>query len=147
MDYFSSNILRIIFREIELLSMPTAPAKAAHAASEEAALTKATVRAAQKLGLSNRALANVLGLSEATISRMTRNAFVLARGEKAFELGVLFVRLFRSLDAIVGGDEKVARAWLNNKNSALRDAPIDLIQTIGGLVNVVQYLDARRAHI
>jgi hypothetical protein len=78
---------------------------------------------------------------------MTRNAFVLARGEKAFELGVLFVRLFRSLDAIVGGDEKVARAWLNNKNSALRDAPIDLIQTIGGLVNVVQYLDARRAHI
>ena len=127
--------------------MLTARAKTAPAASEEAALTKATVRAAQKLGLSNRTLASVLGLSEATISRMTRNTFVLARGDKAFELGVLFVRLFRSLDAIVGGDEKVAQAWLNNKNLALRDAPIHLIQTVGGLVNVVQYLDTRRAHI
>ena len=78
---------------------------------------------------------------------MTRNAFVLSRDEKAFELGVLFVRLFRSLDAIVGGDEEAAKAWLNNKNLALRDAPINLIQTVGGLVNAVQYLDARRAHI
>jgi hypothetical protein len=63
------------------------------------------------------------------------------------ELSVWFVRLYRSLDAIVGGDEQVARAWLNNQNSALRDAPINLIQNVGGLVNVVQYLDTRRARI
>jgi hypothetical protein len=119
----------------------------APAAIETAALTKATVRAAQKLGLKNRTLAAVIGLSEPTISRMTRNEFVLSRGDKAFELSALFVRLFRSLDAIVGGDEQAARAWLNNQNSALRDAPINLIQNIGGLVNVVQYLDTRRARI
>ncbi len=125
-------------------AVPVKPVKST-AVDEAATLTKATVRAAQKLGLSNRTLASVLGLSEATISRMNRNAFVLERGEKAFELGVLLVRLFRSLDAIVGGDEKVATAWLNSENVALRDSPIDLIQTVGGLVNVVQYLDARRA--
>jgi hypothetical protein len=116
-------------------------------ATEEAVLTKATVRAALKLGLKNRTLATVLGLSEATISRMMRNAFVLSRGEKAFELGVLFVRLFRSLDAIAGGDEAVAQQWLNNKNTALRDAPINLIQTVGGLVHAVNYLDSRRARL
>jgi Antitoxin Xre/MbcA/ParS C-terminal toxin-binding domain/Antitoxin Xre-like helix-turn-helix domain len=117
------------------------------AAIEASALSKATVRAAQKLGLKNRTLAAIVGLSEPTISRMSKNEFVLSRGDKPFELSVLFVRLYRSLDAIVGGDEKVARAWLNNQNSALRDAPINLIQKVGGLVNVVQYLDTRRARI
>lgn len=114
---------------------------------EAAALSKATVRAAQKLGLRNRTLAAIIGLSEPTISRMSRQEYVLSRGDKAFELSALFVRLYRSLDAIVGGDDDVARAWLNNPNSALRAKPIDLIQSIGGLVNVVQYLDSRRARI
>lgn len=116
-------------------------------ATETAALSKAAIRAAQRLGLKNRTLAAIVGLSEPTISRMSKNEFVLSRGDKAFELSVLFVRLYRSLDAIVGGDEQVARAWLNNQNSALRDAPINLIQNVGGLVNVVQYLDTRRARI
>jgi hypothetical protein len=117
------------------------------ASTETAALTKATVRAAQKLGLKNRTLAAIIGLSEPTISRMSKGGFHLARGDKAFELSVLFVRLFRALDAIVGGDERAARAWLGSPNTALRAAPIDLIQTVGGLVNVVQYLDTRRARI
>jgi hypothetical protein len=57
------------------------------------------------------------------------------------------VRLYRSLDAIVGGDENVARAWLNNTNDPLGDKPINLIQNVNGLVHVIQYLDARRARI
>lgn len=116
-------------------------------ATESTALGKAAIRAAQRLGLKNRTLAAVVGLSEPTISRMSKNEYALSRGDKAFELSVLFVRLYRSLDAIVGGDEPVARAWLNNHNAALRDAPINLIQNVGGLVNVVQYLDTRRARI
>jgi hypothetical protein len=114
---------------------------------KSAALSKATIRAAQKLGLKNRTLAGVIGLSEPTISRMSKNEYVLSPGNKAFELSALFVRLYRSLDAIVGGDEQIAKAWLTNQNSALRDAPINLIQNVGGLVNVVQYLDSRRARI
>ena len=127
--------------------MSQAAAKATPASVEAVALTKATVRAAKRLGLKNRVLAAVIGLSEPTISRMTKDEFVLSRGEKAFELSVLFVRLFRALDAIVGGDERAAQAWLASQNVALRDAPINLIQTVGGLVNVVQYLDTRRARI
>jgi Protein of unknown function (DUF2384) len=57
------------------------------------------------------------------------------------------VRLYRSLDAIVGGDQKVARSWLNNKNIVWRDAPINVIQTVTGLVDVINYLDTRRARI
>ena len=73
------------------------------------------MRAADRLELPNRVLAAVLGVSEATVSRMGGGAFQLDAGSKPFELAVLFLRLFRSLDAIVGGDVAVARAWLRNR--------------------------------
>ena len=108
-------------------------------------VTKAVNRAAERLELSNRILAGVLGLSEATVSRMGSGAYQLDAGTKPFELAVLFLRLFRSLDSIVGGDTTVARAWLQNVNTALGAKPITMIASVAGLVNVVAYLDARRA--
>ena len=111
---------------------------------KQVALTKATVRAAKHLAINNRTLAAIIGVSEPTVSRMTRGDFYL-EGGKEFELSTLFVRLYRSLDAIVSGDEKVARDWLVNPNLALHDTPLRLIQSVTGLVNVIQYLDARRA--
>jgi hypothetical protein len=95
--------------------------------------------------MSNRALARVLGVSEATVSRMGSGAYVLGPRDKPFELAVMFIRLFRSLDAIVGGDDQAARGWLTSENTALGGVPADLVQTLPGLVNVVAYLDARRA--
>jgi len=116
-------------------------------ARESAAVTKATIRAAQKLELKNRMLSAVIGLSPPTISRMSRGEYELDRTSKAFQLSVLFVRLYRSLDSVVSGDERVARAWLNNANVPLGDKPINLIQNVSGLVNVIDYLDARRARV
>ena len=110
-------------------------------------VTKALLRAAEELGLTAKALAPVIGVSEATLSRMKKDGFALAPGTKPFELAVLFVRLFRSLDAIVGGDPQVARAWLTNANEALDGRPVDKIRTIAGLLDVIAYLDARRARV
>ena len=115
------------------------------AADKAGVLTKATLRAATQLGLTNKALATVIGVSEATVSRMRSGDYILQLGQKPSELAVLFVRLYRSLDAIVGGDDAVAGSWLKNRNSALDDEPLTLIQTVPGLMNVIQYLDARRA--
>lgn len=111
---------------------------------EGAVLTKATLRSADRLEIPQRVLGNVLGLSESVISRMRKGEYILERG-KPFELAVLFVRLYRSLDAIVSGDEKAAREWLMNENVALKARPIDLIQKVQGLLYVIQYLDTRRA--
>jgi len=108
-------------------------------------VTKAVIRGSEQLGLTARVLAGVLGLSEPSISRMKRGEFALEPETKAFELGLLFVRLFRSLDAIAGGDATVAKSWLSNPNTALEARPVDMIQTIPGLVDVIRYLDARRA--
>jgi uncharacterized protein (DUF2384 family) len=107
--------------------------------------TKAALRAAALLGMPNKLLAQTIGVSEATLSRMTAGSYTLAPGDKPFELALLFVRLYRALDVLVDGDEAAARAWLRSPNSALGDAPIALIQTIPGLVHTLAYLDARRA--
>ncbi|MCC2099286.1 MAG: DUF2384 domain-containing protein [Hyphomicrobiales bacterium] len=108
-------------------------------------VTKAAVRAADRLKLTARTLATIIGVSEATVSRMRRGGFALEPGTKPFELALLFVRLFRSLDAITGGDERVAAAWLANPNTALDATPAEKLQTVSGLVDVIAYLDARRA--
>ena len=108
---------------------------------------KAAVRAAAHLGLTNVVLGKVLGLSEASVSRLQRGTYALEPDSKHFELAVLFVRLFRGLDAIVGGDTAAARSWLRTPNLALRDTPLALIQTIQGLAQAVQYVDARRARV
>jgi len=113
--------------------------------SEAAVATKAVLRAAARLGLSNKTLAKIIGVSEATVSRMGAGSYQLTRGDKPFELALLFVRVFRSLDAIAGGDEAVATAWLRSENLALGGTPLTLIQSVPGLVHVLAYLDARRS--
>lgn len=110
-------------------------------------LVKATVRAAGLLGLTQAELAPVLGVSRATVSRMAAGEHLLAPEQKAWELAALFVRLFRSLDALVGSNEAQARAWLNSENVALGAAPKQLIPRAEGLVRVIQYLDAARGRI
>jgi hypothetical protein len=117
----------------------------ADAPRPEPVLTKAVLRAAERLGVPARALSGVLGLSPATLSRMKKSGAALESGSKSFELAVLFVRLYRALDAIAGGEDAVAKAWLANPNTALGAPPIERIQTISGLVDVIAYLDARRA--
>lgn len=113
--------------------------------SDSTLVTKAAIRAAERLGIKSKTLAKIIGVSEATVSRMRQGGYPLEPHQKPFELAVLFVRLFRSLDAMTGGDEQVAAAWLVNDNTALNGKPVDLIQTVSGLANVIQYLDARRA--
>lgn len=115
------------------------------AATTVAVVTKATVRAADQLELNARQLGAVLGLSEASISRLRSGDYKLRRAGKDYELALLFIRLFRSLDAIVGGDAETARAWLRNPNTPLGGRPIERIQSIRGLTDAVNYLDARRA--
>jgi hypothetical protein len=114
------------------------------AISDSSVVLKATIRAADKLKINNRALARIIGLSESSVSRMRKGDFPLEKG-KAFELALLFIRLYRSLDAVVGGDDVVSAAWLSNRNIALNGIPLELIQTVSGLTNVIQYLDSRRA--
>lgn len=113
--------------------------------ADEAVVTKALLRAAERLGVAQKAVSHIIGVSEATVSRMQSGRVTLAPDDKPFELAVLFVRLYRSLDAMVGGDDEAARAWMRSENLVLGGVPLMLIQRVTGLVDVVAYLDSRRA--
>ncbi|HEX6588054.1 MAG TPA: MbcA/ParS/Xre antitoxin family protein [Longimicrobiales bacterium] len=111
-----------------------------------AVLTRATLSAAARLGLRSRELAAVLGASEASVSRL-KGARMLDPASKEGELALLFLRLFRSLDALMGGDETRARAWLRAENLHLGGVPADRMRSVEGLIDVVQYLDAMRGRL
>jgi transcriptional regulator with XRE-family HTH domain len=111
-----------------------------------AVLTRATLRAAEKLGLSQRDLARLLGVSPASMSRLSRGR-AIDPFSKEGELALLFLRLFRSLDALVGGDEVAARAWFHARNLHLDGVPAELVAKVDGLVHAVEYLDAVRGRL
>ena len=55
------------------------PYPVTNSGAPEIALTKATIRAADKLELTNRALGAIIGLSEPTISRMKNGEYMYRR--------------------------------------------------------------------
>jgi hypothetical protein len=116
------------------------------ARSGASVLTKAMLRAARYLGLTNRDLAGILGASEASISRLSRERTLRLGGREA-ELAALLVRVVRSLDALVGGDERKARAWFTAGNRHLGGVPAERVRSVEGLVDVVHYLDAMRGNL
>jgi hypothetical protein len=130
-----------------LLVMPSLTARQSHATPDPAlVVAKATLSAADRLGLTNRHLAAVIGSSEASVSRMLRGRGVSPESKEG-ELALLFVRLFRSLDALVGGDDDKARAWLHALNDHVGGVPAERIKTVEGLVSVIQYLDGMRGRL
>lgn len=110
-------------------------------------LVKAALRAARFLGLSQAELAQVIGVSGASASRMASGSKRLDEDSKSWQLAALFVRLFRSLDAIVGSDDEAARAWMRSPNHALGGVPAELLRDPAGLARAVDYLDAARARL
>lgn len=124
----------------------TSPAPAADTVTAAGAvLTKATLRSAGLLGLSNSVLARAVGLSEATISRMSSGAKAFEIGSKPAELAALVIRVYRSLDALVGNSDEHRRLWMTSFNRALNATPREAVQSAEGLVRVVTYLDGARA--
>lgn len=124
----------------------TSPAPAADTATAAGAvLTKATLRSAGLLGLSNSVLARAVGLSEATISRMSSGAKEFEVGSKPAELAALVIRVYRSLDALVGNSDEHRRLWMTSFNRAINATPREAVQSAEGLVRVVTYLDGARA--
>src|SRR6202012_901462 len=95
-------------------------------------LTNAVMRASALYEITQSALAQILGLSPSTVSRMANGAYTLDEQKKEWELGALFVRLFRSLDAVIGSNDASARGWRHAGKNWLKGRPIDLIRSTEG---------------
>jgi len=108
-------------------------------------LTKATARASILLGLSGAALSRIIGVSEPTVSRILKGERPLDPESKEGELSLLLVRVYRSLDALVGTDDQKRKDWMQSQNKALGGVPAQLIERADGLVATLNYLDGMRA--
>ena len=89
----------------------------------------------------------MLGLSPASISRIGGGTRPFHAAAKEGELAMVFLRIYRSLDALVGGDDDKARRWLGAENRHLRGVPRVLMRRVEGLIHVAEYLDAMRGKV
>ena len=109
-----------------------------------AVLAKALARAAQAFGLSQAEVGSILGSSPASISRTFAGEREVDADSAEGRHALLLVRVYRSLDTLVGGDREKARLWLRSTNRHLGAPPIELLGRTQGLVHVAEYLDAMR---
>jgi hypothetical protein len=109
-------------------------------------LTRAAIRAAERLDISRKDLARILGISAASASRLSQGRTVDPESKEG-ELAALFLRCFRSLDALLGGDQEKMRAWMRSPNRHLGGVPGELACTVTGLVQTADYLDAMRGKV
>ncbi|MBL8473967.1 MAG: DUF2384 domain-containing protein [Rhodocyclaceae bacterium] len=124
-------------------------AQASHTAADlSRVLTQALAEAALRLGLGSTDLGQIVGLSQPTSSRLLHGKYALAPGGKDWELAAHFVRLYRSLSSLVGGDDELARVWLNTANAGFDgQRPLDAIRRVDGLLHACEYLDSHRARV
>lgn len=108
-------------------------------------LNKAIVKASLHLSLSQKELSQIVGASTPQLSRLFKNGTpCLNINTKEWECALLFLRMIRSLEAIIGEDPEQVQEWLSHYNYHLSAIPKELIKTIPGLHEVVIYLDAMR---
>lgn len=121
--------------------------KSATQSQDGALVAKAVRRIADYWNLSNEGLGEILGLSGSTVSRLRNNTWHFQPGAKSFELAQYLMRLFRSLDSMMGSDDAAAKSWLAADNADLDGRPIEMIRTIRGLTLVTDYIDNFRSKV
>lgn len=122
--------------------MPDSPRRVLDVA---AVVTKATLCAAEQLGLNNAELGAVLGISEVSVSRLKAQSQTITVKGKEGELALMLIRVFRSLDPLVGRSEAKRLAWMESYNKALQGIPNQLIRKVDGLARTLVYLEGMRA--
>lgn len=112
--------------------------------TETEVLSKAVINVAKKLDLSQKLLSEILGMSTSEMSRLFAHQSFISLKSKEGECAILLIRVYRSLDSLLGGTDNQSRDWLLAYNHHLGGKPVELAKTITGLVSIVKYLDAMR---
>ncbi len=86
------------------------PARAARHPDPAAILTKATLRAARALGLTQADVGAIIGRDRTSLRRG------IDPDSKAGELAALLIRVYRALYVLVGGEGDAMRHWMSTEN-------------------------------
>ena len=111
-------------------------------------LSTAVVEAARRLGLGSTDLTAIIGTSQPSASRLLNGKYFIPEGSKTWELSAHFIRLYRSVSSLVGGNDELARSWLKSGNQAFDNRhPLEVVKRVDSLLHVCEYLDAHRARV
>jgi len=113
--------------------------------SADLVLAKAVLAAREQLGMTQQELAAIVGVDRSAVSRWKSGG--LRVGSKTGELALLLVRVYRALFALFGGNLEDMRHFLRTPNRHLGGVPLQRMEQVQGLVQVVEYLDAIRGKI
>jgi len=106
---------------------------------KSAVLGRSLLAAAEELGVSKSDIGSIIGRNRTTIDRNG-----IDPNTKAGELALMFIRIYRSLFALMGGDKDNMRHFLHTNNLGTHGVPAEQIHHIQGMVAVCTYLDAMR---
>ncbi|MFK8042654.1 MbcA/ParS/Xre antitoxin family protein [Congregibacter sp.] len=104
-----------------------------------AVLARSLLAAAAELGVSRSDIGAIIGRNRTSIDRKGVDP-----DSKAGELALMFIRIYRSLFALMGGDTDNMRHFLRTENLGTRGVPFEQLHNIQGIVAVCGYLDAMR---
>jgi hypothetical protein len=117
------------------------PASERIQSSSDVVLAKAVLNAAKQLGHKQAELAAVLGVHSTTISRLKHNPSLDPKSKQG-ELALLLVRMARKLFALTGGDKDWITHFMQTPNKVTGGVPAKQIESIQGLMSVLQFTDA-----
>lgn len=123
------------------------PKAKASGAERALVLSQAVLETAQLLGMKDKTLADVIGVSPGMISNLRHHGATLEEGKHPFEMALALIRVYRSLAGIVGPQEQHLRGWFNANNADLGGIPAELVRKPQGLFTTLTYLDSHRAVI
>jgi DNA-binding XRE family transcriptional regulator len=109
-------------------------------------LAKAVLNAADQLGLKQAELAQVLGIHRTAVSRLKHN-LSLDPATKQGELALLLIRVARAVFALAGGDAAWIKHFMHTPNRVTGGVPAQQVQSIQGLMQVLQFVDAIRGKL
>jgi len=112
----------------------------------ETVLAKAVLKASEQLGLKQAELAAVLGMHRTAISRLRQNPSLNPKSKQG-ELALLLIRVARALFALTGGDQDWIRHFMRSPNKITGGQPAKQMESIQGLISVLQYVDAIRGKV
>lgn len=112
----------------------------------EFVLAKAVLNASDQLGLKQSQLATVLGIHRTAVSRLKKKQS-LDPSSKQGEIALLVVRIARALFALTGGDKEWIKHFMHTHNTVTGDIPAKQIESIQGLMTVLQFVDAIRGKV
>lgn len=113
-----------------------------HAPDPAAVLAEAYANAGKYLGLTQSDLGAIIGKDRSSISRGR-----ITPESKAGELAMLFIRCYRALHVLVGGDPAQMQHWMHTENLHTGGIPAEQVKSIQGLSRVLDYLDAIRGKL